>query len=190
MARSNLQSLRRYEENVSFIRHNNFLMHSTYHDRNKVYASLRKARGEKNSKLTMLHTPVGTYYGEDVLEGFAADAENLAQSNENCSNFNQSFYKLCKLDNVYIFELEEGSQVQIPPMTINQLEAILNTKMKLGKSCDIYQLTVEHLRFCGDKAKEQVLHLINSILTNISALACPQVKLGLGKHQFSRGRTS
>ena len=65
-------------------------------------------------------------------------------------------------------------------MNIFQLEDILRFRMKSGKSCDIYHLTVEHLRFCGLQAKTHLLSLINGILDDIYYLTCPQVKLGLG----------
>ena len=52
--------------------------------------------------------------------------------------------------------------------------------MKLGKSCDIYQLTVEHLRYCGVHARQQILILINRIINHIYYLTCPQIKVGLG----------
>ena len=107
---------------------------------------MKKFRGESRSVMTTkLQTPVGTFYGEDILEGFAADAEFLGRSNENCEIFDQNFYKLCKLDNIYIFELKDNLHQTIPPMSLSQLEKILHSKMKLGKSCDIYYLTVEHL---------------------------------------------
>ena len=180
-ARSSLQALRRYEDNLTYIRNNHFLMHSTSCDRSKVYAKMKKERNVKNhSQTNLLHTPVGTYHETDVLEGFAADAEHLSRDNEDDEVIDKGFYRLCKLDNKYIFELEEHSDVKIQPMDMAQLEAILSKRMKLGKSCDIYQLTVEHLRYCGTAAKEQILKLLNRILSHISCLACPQVKLGLG----------
>ena len=62
---------------------------------------MKKFRGEsKNVMTTKLQTPVGTFYGEDILEGFAADAEFLGRSNEKCETFDQNFYKLCKRDNI------------------------------------------------------------------------------------------
>ena len=128
---------------------------------------------------SVLHTPVGTFSGSDVLEGFASDAEHLGMSNEENSSFDKEFYKLCKMDNIYIFEFSSESPVKIPPMTMAQLDHILNKKMKSGKSCDIYQLTVEHLRNCGDKAKQCILNIINRILINIYYLSCRQIKLGL-----------
>ena len=52
--------------------------------------------------------------------------------------------------------------------------------MKRGKSCDIYQLTTEHVQECGKIAKMCILKLLNSIITNIYFLTCPQIKAGLG----------
>ena len=180
-AKSNLQRLRRHEDNLKSIKHNNFLMNSYQHNRNKVYAHMKKVRGGSSStKTSFLQTPVGTYHGEDVLEGFAADAEHLGKPNDNSSQYDHSFYKLCKLDNQYIFDFLGEEQVSIPPMSISQLDHILHKRMKLGKSCDIYHLTVEHLRYCGDEGKLQILGLINRILKDIYFLTCPQIKLGLG----------
>ena len=180
-ARSSLQRIRRYEDNLKAIKQNNYLMYSERNDRNKVYARMKKLRGESSNTLTsLLHTPVGSFHGDDVLEGFAADAEHLGRSNEESPCFDQAFYKLCKLDNLYIFEFKGEEPVNIPPMSISQLDHILQSKMKPGKSCDIYQLTVEHLRFCGLEAKLCILNLINRILKDIYYLTCPQIKLGLG----------
>ena len=68
------------------------------------------------------------YKGEDVLEGFAADAEH-----EDVTHFDQGSYKLYKLDNLYIFDFFNENDSEIPPMTISQLQHILNSKMKAGK---------------------------------------------------------
>ena len=156
-------------------------MHSYQNNRSEVYASLKKARGDySDSTTSTLHTPVGSYYGDDVLEGFAADAEHLGQSNEERSSFNRGFHTLCKLDNLYIFEFCKENPVKISPMTSSQLDHILFSKMKLGKACDIYHLTVEHLRHCGPEAKQLLLVFINRVLNDIYYLSCPQIKLGLG----------
>jgi hypothetical protein len=128
----------------------------------------------------LLHTPAGTYHGADVLEGFAADAEFLGRSSSTLPVYDQQFYRLCKLDNLYIFEFQEDVQLDIPPMDLSQLEYILKKKMKLGKSCNIYKVTVEHIRNCGTQAKLCVVGLINRILKDIYYLTCPQIKAGLG----------
>ena len=180
-ARSNLQRLRRREDSYKHIREHNFLMHCDRNNRSEVFKRMKRVRSEATTTVTsVLHTPIDSYYGEDVLEGFAADAEYLGQSNEGLSEFDQKFYKLCKLDNIYIFEFQGDHPIKIPPMNIFQLEQILTTKMKSGKSCDIYHLTVEHLRHCGHVAKLSLLSLVNRILSDIYYLTCPQAKLGLG----------
>ena len=94
-------------------------MRMNHSDRTKIFAAVRRARGDFSSTMTsILQTPVGTFTGHDVLEGFAADAEHLGKTNEDMEYFDQGFYKLCKLDNIYIFEITSEHPVKIPPMTI------------------------------------------------------------------------
>ena len=150
-------------------------------DRNQVYSTLKNLRRERRKPITnTLETPAGTYYDNDVLEGFAADAEYLGKATAECEKYDKEFYDLCVLDNLYIFEFKGEEPVKIPLMTLANLEDIINKKMKLGKACDIYQMTVEHLRYCGNAAKRSILNLINRIIKNIYFLTCPQIKIGLG----------
>ena len=181
-ARASLQRQRRYEDNLQLIKQNHHLMYCNLNNKNQVYDCMKKARGQNsNTTTTILHTPAGTFCGEDVLEGFTADAEHLGKSNEGNKVFDRSFYNLCMLDNCYIFDFTAAEdQIKIQPMNISQLDHILFSKMKLGKACDIYHLTVEHLRHCGLKAKLCILDLINRVLHNIFYLTSPQIKLGLG----------
>ena len=104
--------------------------------------------------------------GHDVLEGFAADAEHLGRATSDSSNFDKEFYDLCRLDNFYIFDFKGSDAVEIPKMTISDLETII-ANMKPGKACDYYQMTAEHLKHCGAEAKTVILNLINSIIENI-----------------------
>ena len=116
---------------------------------------MKRLRNEPVKNMTnTLTTPVGTFYGEDVLEGFAADAEHLAKPNDEAGEtwYDNTFYKLCKLDNIYIFEFLSTEPLVIPQMKLSDLETILSVRMKAGKSCDLYQVTVEHLRNCGTRA--------------------------------------
>ena len=85
----------------------------------------------------ILHTPVGSYYGQDILEGFAADAEYLGKLNTGKPHFDQGFYRLCKLDNLYIFEITNNSEFKIPTMSLQDLNRIIFSKTKLGKACDV-----------------------------------------------------
>ena len=188
-ARSNLQFLRRQVENLAKIKENNYLMHIYQSDRSKIFKYMKKNHGNnRNTMTSILHTPVGTYSSEDVLEGFAADTEFLGKTNEGNKKFDQGFYRLCKLENIYIFEFLCEESLKIPPMTLTQLDNILHAKMKPGKACDVYQVTVEHLRHCGDEAKLHILNLINRILENLYFLSCPQIKLGLGSAVYKGKR--
>ena len=180
-ARSNLQRVARSEENMQNVRLNNNLMSAKPQDRNKVFSMLKNLRNSGSKSTTnILETPAGTFYGDDVLEGFAADAEFLGRPSQENGYFDKQFYDLCILDNLYIFNFKGQDPVQLPHMSITDLENILDKKMKLGKACDVYQLTVEHLRYCGISAKLSILKLLNRIIDDIYYLTCPQVKLGLG----------
>ena len=74
---------------------------------------------------------------------------------------------MCILDNHCIFQFKGDEVVRIPPMTFQDLEKILHSKMKPGKAPDIYHLTVEHLRNAGTEAKVCILNLVNNILEEI-----------------------
>ena len=61
---------------------------------------MKQAKSLKNTT-PLLITSVGTYHGEDILEGFAADEDYLAtkSNEENHTWYDNSFYRLCKMDN-------------------------------------------------------------------------------------------
>ena len=74
-AKADLQKLRRYEDNLKSIYQNNDLMSAHPQDKNKIYSKMKRYRGQmSNLKPLKLETPVGNFSGEDVLEGFSADA--------------------------------------------------------------------------------------------------------------------
>ena len=188
-ARSNLQQLIRLEENFKNIRNNNDLMQYNITDRNRVYMKMKHMRGSCSRSFTSrLSTPVGTYHDEDVLEGLAADAEFLGKPNKDLPCYDNYFYKLSVLDNLYIFELNKSTQIRIPPMSMSDLQNILHRKMKPNKSCDIYHLTVEHLRECGTEAQTVVLNILNKIINDMYLLSCPQIKLGMASSVYKGKR--
>ena len=156
-------------------------MQANHQNKNEYFKLIQKMRKvQPKQQLTVLNTPTGTYYGSDTLEGFASDAEALGQFvGETSSDFDNEFYRLCIRDNRCIFEFKGEDIVKIPHMTLDDLEDIINKDMKLGKACDIYKLTVEHLRFAGNEVKLRVLNLVNDIIDNIYFLTCSQVKKGL-----------
>ena len=83
-ARSNLQRVTRYEDNLKYIRDNSYLMHADQNDKNKVFARMKASRGAKSCPHTLLISPAGSYTGEDILEGFAADSEMLGKAKGEC----------------------------------------------------------------------------------------------------------
>ena len=74
-----------------------------------------------------------------------------------------------------IFDIACQENIKIPEMTIEDLKFVLFKKLKLNKACDVYKLTVEHLRYCGDNTLSLVLHLINSIINNINYLSSDEL---------------
>ena len=90
----------------------------------------------------------GTYKGENVLEGFCANTEILC--NKRDSEENSEFYKMCEDDLEIIIELSKDNDTQISHLTLPELKKIIFHRLKLNKACDIFKLTVEHLRYAGD----------------------------------------
>ena len=155
-------------------------MNADKNNKKNFFNLIKNMRTRKRSNYPpTLNTPTGTYHGEDTLEGFKADAELLGKHVGESPEYDNKFYKLCVLDNCYIFEFKGENAVKIPEMKLEDLEHILNKDMKIKKACDIYKLTVEHLRYSGAKAKIILLRLLNEIIKNIYYLTCPQVKVGL-----------
>ena len=165
---------------MKVIKSNNELMQAYGKDRNKIYSKIKSLTGQNSSQRPLkLQTPVGTFWGDDILEGFAADAEFLGRHRGEPEIYDNEFYRLCKLEYAYIFDLKSSEEIKIPPMTLKRFEEILFS-IKKGKACDIYQLTAEHLQNCGSRAKLSVLQLINSIIEDIHHLSCSQIKFGIG----------
>ena len=99
-ARANFQRQRRYSDCMNYVSTNNELMIAQISDRNLVYRKMKKLRNRSSPPApSSLNTPVGVYHGEDILEGFAADAEHLGRDRGECEQFDIDFYRLCKMDN-------------------------------------------------------------------------------------------
>ena len=183
LSRGIFQQVYRYERELKTIRNNNTIMHADKSNKKEFFKIIKNIRSGKTSQYpNTLTTPagIGTYHGIDTLEGFTADAELLGSNTGKSDKHDNEFYKLCILENCYIFDLKvESDTSKIPVIKMSDLDNILSKEMKLNKACDIYQLTVEHLRYSGPQAKLIILGLINDIIRNIYHLTCPQIKLGL-----------
>ena len=69
-------------------------MHSNISDRNKHLQLVKKMRGSQAKKsLTALYTPAGKYFGNDILEGFARDAELLGHFIGESPKYDNEFYR-------------------------------------------------------------------------------------------------
>ena len=60
-------------------------------------------------------------------------------------------------------------------MQLADLKDILFKRLKLNKACDVYKLTVEHLRYCGDETLFWILKLLNLIIDHLNYLSSPQL---------------
>ena len=74
-----------------------------------------------------------------------------------------------------LLDITEKENVKIPHMDLEKLKYILFKKLKINKACDVFKLTVEHLRHAGDDNLLLVLQLLNSIIDNINCLSSPQL---------------
>ena len=82
---------------------------------------------------------------------------------------------MCVEDNTIIFELASVENVKIPPMQMKTLKDLLFKTLKPGKACDIFMLTVEHLRYAGVETLNLLLDLLNRIISNLNYLSSPQL---------------
>ena len=173
-----LQKIARDSESTEAVKLHNELMETHRNDISKVCQKLKQIRGDKNKKIDIpyIETLCGKYSGHNVLEGFRANTEILCNENlENSILYDGPFYKMCVQDNHIIFEVTSQEVINIPHIRLNNLKDILFKKLKLGKACDVFQLTVEHLRYSGDETLIQILRLVNLIIDNISYLSAPQL---------------
>ena len=79
-------------------------MYSDGDDRDGFYKLMKRTRAESSRSFTnKLVAPTGTYFGTDVLEVFAADAEYLGKPVGESNEFYNEFYRLCIEDNMSFF---------------------------------------------------------------------------------------
>ena len=136
-------------------------MAASVYNKNEIYSTLKRLRNDKSPPDTeKLITALGEFHGPDILEGFASDAEFLGRPPSDQADFDKDFYHLCQLDNLYIFTLKDDVCLDMPPMSVEDFNAVIN-KVKMKKAGDIYQLTAEHIKYCGAEAQLCILCLIS-----------------------------
>ena len=88
--------------------------------------------------------------------------------------------ELCEIDTLVITDIAiKEVNTDIPDMTLDDLNKILFNRLKLGKACDLNQLTVEHLRFAGSDTLSLILKVINSIIRNINYLSSSELNTSI-----------
>ena len=172
-----LQKLSRQAESEKALKQHEGLMKAHSNDINSVCGILKRMRGEKSksTEIDYIETLCGTYTGNNVLEGFRANTEILCNTNSCTGGEDDNFYKMCYEDNQIILELIESEKIIIPKMRLIDLKDIIFKTLKLNKACNIFKLTVEHLRNCGDRTLTLILQLLNLIIEHLNYLSSPQL---------------
>ena len=181
-----LQQIARQDESNKSLKLHEELMETHSKDINNVCSKLKKIRGDKSKSIDIpsIQTLCGDYKGENVLEGFCANTEKLCNVNNGESELDHKFFKMCAEDNQIIFELTSEDEIKIPNMQLTQLKDIIFKRLKLNKACDIFKLTVEHLRNCGDKTLSLILQLLNAIIDHLNYLSSPQLNTAVATIVF------
>ena len=176
----NLQKIARQEEELKSIEENEDLMNAHAKNITETCRKLKSIRGEnkKSVIISEIKTFLGTYKSQNVLEGFRANTEHLCNDKSD-KNFSDEFLKRCEDDLMIISELSEFEPLTIPPIKIEDIKRIIFKKLKLNKACDVFKLTVEHLRYAGENTLAQLCKFINRIIDNIRHLSAPEFKLAI-----------
>ena len=181
----NLQKITREEEKSKSLRQNEDLMNA--HDKNitQTYVKLKKIRGENKRRVNIpeIETLSGTYKGINVLEGFRANTEHLCNEKSD-KNFKDDFLNRCEEDLIHISDIAEFEPLRIPPIKLEDMKKIIFQKLKLNKACDIYELTVEHLRHAGEDSMSLLCIFINRIIDNLRHLSAPEFKIAIASIIF------
>ena len=107
-SRRNLQKIARDEESAKSMLLHDDLMDTFKNDINKVCAKLKKARGDahKQTEIPFIETLAGTFTGNNVLEGFRCNTENLCNEDEKIENkYDNDIYDMFVKDSMIIFDI-------------------------------------------------------------------------------------
>ena len=178
VSRKHIQNTTRHEKSEKIRKLSEELMITHSSDISEVCSKLKHMRGDnkKIPNIPYIETLCGTFSGDNVLEGFRANTELLC--NENILTEQNDFYKMCQVDNEIIFEITKSENI-IPQMKLSDLYDILFKRLKLNKACDIFHLTVEHLRYAGEQTLLLLLKLINKIINNVNYLSSTELNTSL-----------
>ena len=129
---------------------------------------------ERRNEIPCIETLAGKFSNQNVLEGFAVNTEILCNENKlKSDNYDNDIYDMFLKDNMIIFDITAEEEVKIPHMNMTKLKKIIFQKLKPNKACDVFMLTVEHLRNAGDDTLLIILELLNNIIDNINVVSSP-----------------
>ena len=185
LSQRNLQKITREEESKEAVNFHEDLMNTHKDNMSGTCQKLKKVRGDnlKSTLILEIETFLGTYTGENVLEGFRANTEYLCNEQPN-DKFSSEFLDRCKDDLMIIEDISDDENLKIPPITVKVLYDIIFKKLKCNKACDIYKLTTEHLRHAGDEVLSLLCIFINRVLDDLNYLSAPEFKVALASVIF------
>ena len=181
-SRRRLQRIARDESSAKSIEFSNDLMETFRGDINKVYSKLKKYRGEafKRIEIPFIETLDGKFTGKNILEGFARNTEILCtEDDQKNENYDNDMYDMFEKDNMVTFDITSKEAMKIPHMNLTDLKHILFKKLQVNKACDVFKLTIEHLRYAGDQTLLIILELLNHIIDNINVMSSPQLNTSI-----------
>ena len=158
----------------------NELMETHKDNIGQVSNKLKKISGNPKIAIDSIETLIGTFNDKNVLEGFRANTEKLCGPRDDNNEFCNDFYKACLEDNMVIFDLTAKEEMNIPKMTMKDLDEIIFKRLKANKSGDVYHVTLNHFRYTGQDTLNHILTFLNIIINNINFVFCPEIKTSLG----------
>ena len=108
----------------------------------------------------------------------------MCKEHENDNKFDNEIYKIFRRDNMTLIDITANEDVKIPPMNMGRLKNIIFKKLKLKKACNVFKLTVEHIRNAGEDSLNSILLLLNRIITNINVLSSPELNTSVASVIF------
>ena len=87
----------------------------------------------KSTNISEIETFSGWYRGDNVLEGFRANTEQLCNEKPEAldTHFSEDFRSRCIEDMIIINELSEDEPLKIPHITVEQLKEIVSKKTQV-----------------------------------------------------------
>ena len=112
-SRRKMRMIARNEEIVKSIEQNDDLMCTFKNNPSDIYDKMKKARGEykKAVEIPFIETLAGTYTGDNILEGFAANTEIMCNENQNDDKFDNEIYRIFKRDNMTLIDITTNEDV-------------------------------------------------------------------------------